>query len=178
VCYGYINDRKYRTSITQLGKLMSVGPGRPTSISTPEMQEVFIGAFAVTGVVKSGLDAANIARSTYYYWLENDPSFAERVEEAREEYHDTVRLQVQSFAMEGFTEELSYQGRKTGDTTRKYSDGLIQFWTRSRMPREFRVNQGIELSESPEMADVRERFLDRLAAMAERMQSDESKSSE
>lgn len=145
-----------------------------TTKSAAELQEVFLGAFALTGIVKSGLDAANVARSTYYYWIENDPTFAERVEEAREEANDILRAQVRGFAMEGFEKPLHYKGLLTGDKIREHSDSLIQFWTRSRMPKEFRQNQGIELSESPEMADVRERFLDRLAAMSERIQSDDA----
>lgn len=150
---------------------------RDHSQDTEELQDLFLQGYAQQGIIKDGLEAANIARSSYYYWLDNDPSFAERVEEAKEEANDHWRRIVYRRA-NGYEEPLVFQGRKTGETIEKYSESILTLVTRSRMPREFRVNQGIELSESPEMADVRERFLDRLAAMAERMQSDESKSSE
>lgn len=140
---------------------------------TPERQDLFIEALAITGIIKDACDVAGIHRNTVAYWIEHDPSFEEKFNEAKEDANDLIRRQIHTRAF-GYRKELHYKGVKTGDSIEEYSESLLTLLARSRMPKEFRTNTGIELSESAEMADVRERFLDRLAAMSERMQSDES----
>lgn len=145
---------------------------RDHSQSRDELQTLFLQGYSRRGIIKDGLEAANVHRSTYQYWLDNLPDFAEAVEDAKEEANDNWRRLVYERA-EGYQEELHFKGLKTGDTVTKWSESLLTLVARSRMPREFRQNQGIELSESAEMSDIRSRFLDRLSAMAERMQADE-----
>lgn len=139
-------------------------------------KDVFLSAFSITGIIQDGVDSANVTRKTYYYWLETDPVFAERVKEAAEEANDNIRKNIYTRAL-GYQKPLHYKGRLTGDTIEEYSESMLTLLARSRMPKEFRQNTGIELSEAPELATVRERFLDRLAAMVERV-SDEPTESE
>lgn len=139
---------------------------------TEERQDAFLEALSVTGIIKDACDAAGIHRNTVAYWLENDPTFEPKFNDAKEESNDLIRRQIHNRAF-GYRKELHYKGLKTGDTIEEYSESLLTLLARSRMPKEFRQNTGIELSESPELSEVRERFLDRLSAMAERMQADE-----
>ena len=53
-------------------------------------KETFIETYKRTGTIASGAAAAGIARRTVYTWLAQDPEFADRVKQAREDVIDSV----------------------------------------------------------------------------------------
>lgn len=136
-------------------------------------QDAFLEAYAVSGLVLDGVRAAEVSRTTFQRWRENDLEFANRLDEVREDFNDKIREHINRRAF-GYSKPLHYKGVLTGDVVEEYSERMLERLAASRMPKEFRNNTGIEVSESPEMADVRERFLDRLASMAERVQEEAS----
>ena len=135
---------------------------------TKTKQNLFLEAFCLTGVIKEAANAAGIHRNTVHYWLEHDTEFESQYALAIEDANDVVRLEIRRRAF-GFPKELHYQGRKTGDTVEEYDSGMLSMLAKSRMPKEFRQNVAVESSESSDLMNIRERFLDRLAMMAERL---------
>lgn len=65
-----------------------------------------------------------------------DPVFKEQYERAREDGNDTIRAEIYRRAIIGDTQEIYHDGKVCGHRT-KYSDHLIMFLAKSRMP-EFR----------------------------------------
>src|SRR5207253_3228748 len=93
-------------------------------------------AFAKTGVIRSAARAAEIDRSTVYAWQEHDDQFSVRFGQARAESDDRIREEIRRRALSGTLKPVYYLGERVG-TIREYSDTLLIFLAKARMP-EFR----------------------------------------
>jgi hypothetical protein len=94
-----------------------------------------------TAVTQAGID-----RRTVLYWIAHDADFAERYADANEDINDSFRAEIRRRAVEGIVEPLVSMGKIVYDTdkesptygkpltTRKYSDSLLMFQTKQRMP--------------------------------------------
>lgn len=117
-------------------------------------QEAFLRAFATTGVISTGLRAIGVSRQAVDYWR-TKPEFAERYAEAEQAANDVLRLEIHRRAVEGLTrKKFTGKGQaiidpETGQqyVEREYSDSLLQFAAKARMP-EFRetVQQNVNLT--------------------------------
>jgi hypothetical protein len=70
---------------------------------------------------------ASISRITLINWRHEHKLFDSLMEAVQEEMVDTMRAEAYRRAVVGHDEPLVHQGLKTGDTVKKYSDGLLQF---------------------------------------------------
>lgn len=70
---------------------------------------------------------AGVHRSTMIQWRKDHKLFDSLMEAIQEEMIDTLRAEAYRRAVVGVDEPLVHQGVKTGDTVKKYSDGLLQF---------------------------------------------------
>jgi hypothetical protein len=70
---------------------------------------------------------AGIARSTLFSWRADHKLFDGIMTSIQEEMVDTMRAEAYRRAVIGHDEPLVHQGLKTGDTVKKFSDGLLQF---------------------------------------------------
>ncbi len=70
---------------------------------------------------------AGVHRSTMIQWRKDHKLFDSLMEAVQEEMIDTLRAEAYRRAVVGHDEPLVHQGLKTGDTVKKYSDGLLQF---------------------------------------------------
>lgn len=71
--------------------------------------------------------AAGIHRSTMIGWRKDHKLFDSLMEAIQEEMVDTLRAEAYRRAVVGHDEPLVHQGVKTGETVKKFSDGLLQF---------------------------------------------------
>lgn len=98
-----------------------------------EAQEAFLTAYAETGIITFAAVAANVARQTVYEWQEHDETFSLRFHEAEAIANDCIRSEIHRRAVTGW-EEPVYQLAKYAGTVRKFSDTLLIFEAKRRMP--------------------------------------------
>lgn len=87
-------------------------------------------------VTRSAKDAGYLRRSVYQC-ADNDPEFARRWEEAREQAVERLEEEVDRRAVDGTKENVYYQGEKIG-TVRRYSDTLLIFRLKALAPKKYR----------------------------------------
>lgn len=131
---------------------------------TPQQREaaqtLFLETFAKAANVTLACRSAGIERPTFYRWLEHDTPFSIRYKWAEAEANDAIRGAIYRRAVQGIDKPLHHHGQmvteevidpKTGQkvrrpvTVREYSDTLLMFLAKSRMP-EFKDKQQVELS--------------------------------
>ena len=113
------------------------------SLAADERQrtmEEFLKVFAQTGNLMLSCRAVNIGRSSIYYWIEHDmEGFAEHYAEAEQEACEALEAEAYRRAVQGVEEPVHYQGQRI-DTVRRYSDVLLIFLLKGRMPEKYREN--------------------------------------
>jgi len=125
--------------------------GQNVGDQQPEVKAAFLLAYARGGIVGEACQKVGISRTTVYAWREGDEQFAARFEQGRLEADDVVRAEIHRRAIEGVEEPVYRNGvavvtaQGTPITVRKYSDVLLIFLAKSRMP-EFRDRIEIEHS--------------------------------
>lgn len=70
---------------------------------------------------------AGVHRSTLLGWRKDHRLFDSLMEAIQEEMVDTMRAEAYRRSVVGHDEPLVHQGVKTGETVKRYSDGLLQF---------------------------------------------------
>ena len=110
---------------------------RPGESLTPEQIEVakeaFIAHYARYGNVGTACDKAAISRTTFYRWQEHDETFGFAYEQAKADYCDTLRHEIRRRAHDGVLKPVYQRGEKVG-SIREYSDTLLIFEAKARMP--------------------------------------------
>lgn len=152
-------------------------PGQPIS---PEertvIQETFLKTFRDCCSVRKAAEVAGIDRGTVYDWRRAYPDFAKRFEEAELDANDHIRDEIVRRAVTGWEEPVVSAG-KLVTTVHKYSDTLLIFLAKARMPNEFRDNVTVngnltvgayrvieEASTDPETTQLANDLLKRIAA--------------
>jgi hypothetical protein len=136
-------------------------------VQRQKKKETFLKALAVHGNVTSACKSARISRVAVYEWRDQDEVFKAAWEEALEGSNDVIRFAVFDRAVVGWEEPLVSMGKLVRDdagqpmNVRKYSDSLLQFLAKSRMP-EFREKQQIEHSGSIDTSGAKEMLLHKL----------------
>jgi hypothetical protein len=102
----------------------------------------FLADYAKHGNVGHACDMARIHRSTIYRWLEHDEEFLMLHHQAREDYCDSLRHEIYRRAHTGVLKPV-YQGGKKVGQVREYSDTLLIFESKARMP-EYREKVQLE----------------------------------
>ncbi len=105
-------------------------------------QETFLATYAKHGNVKAACDTAGISRTTVYRWLEHDETFSLRHEQAKADYCDSLRHEIHRRAHDGVLKPVYQRGEKVG-AIREYSDTLLIFQAKARMP-EYREKVEVE----------------------------------
>jgi hypothetical protein len=115
---------------------------------TPEehakAQAVFLAEYAKRGNVAAGCQKAGISRTTVYRWLEHDEDFSLRHEQAKADYCDRLRNEIDRRAHDGVLKPVYQSGFKVG-SIREYSDTLLIFQAKAKMP-EYREKVQVEQS--------------------------------
>lgn len=116
------------------------------------VQEAFLAAFVLHGIITRACKEAGVNRSTIRQWEEDDLSFSPRYAEAKEAVNDIYRDEARRRAVEGTESYVVNQGKLVYDPEtgrplieHKYSDTLIQFLMKAKMP-EYKEKQQLELT--------------------------------
>jgi hypothetical protein len=131
---------------------LSPAPGarrrRQGQTLTPEQrataQALFLDQFRRIATVTMACRSAGIHRDTVYHWLAHDPTFAAEYEVAEAEANDLIRGALFQRAVLGVKKPLHWHGQLVYDqdgtpvTITEYSDSLLMFLAKARMPTEFR----------------------------------------
>jgi hypothetical protein len=124
---------------------------RLTAVQRQAAQQLFLEAFAQMANFSMACRAAGVHRSVVYRWQEHDEAFALRYRQAEAEANDRIRAAIYRRAITGIEKPVHHNGRLVVDadgnpvTVREYSDVLLMFYAKSRMP-EFRDRQQVELT--------------------------------
>lgn len=124
-------------------------------------QAAFLDAFATSANLRAACKVAGVSRTTVYGWQEHDEAFSFRYQQAEADANDVIRAAIYNRAVTGVDKPLHYQGRivqrevigpdgkrrLVDATVREYSDTLLIFLAKARMP-EFRDRQHVEHSGS------------------------------
>jgi len=124
-----------------------------------QAQAQFLAMFSRTANVSASCRAAGLKRSTVYSWLEHDECFLDAFHDAERQADDALRGEIFRRAVTGIQKPVFYQGKKVA-SVREYSDVLLIFLAKSRMP-EFRDKSQVEHT-GPEGAPIPLAVIDRL----------------
>jgi hypothetical protein len=155
-------------------------------------QETFIEAYRLNGNIMLSCRRANIDRSTYYIWMEQDEQFSFAVHQAERDFADLALAEFRKRAMEGYERPVISMGRivweevpvtnsKTGEPVidskgnpvmrrtkpmmeRVVSDNLLAMLIKKHFP-EYREKQQIEHSGSIDVNGARDALLNKLTAL-------------
>jgi hypothetical protein len=97
----------------------------------------FLRAYARSGVVLTGSQAAGVARSTFYDWQAKYPEFAIAAGEAREAAADRLEQEMLRRATTGDRQPI-YQGAKLVGYRRQRSDNLLMFALKGARPGKYK----------------------------------------
>ncbi len=70
----------------------------------------FLEGYVTTGIIQTGLDAADVSRSSYKYWREKDPDFVAACDDAYQAAVDAGELELRTRAVDGVEEIMTYKG--------------------------------------------------------------------
>lgn len=99
----------------------------------------FLKAFAKVGNVTHAARIAKCNRTVIYDWLDNDPEFARKFEEAESEAVEHLEEEAYRRAVTGTLKPVFHQGIQCG-AIREYSDTLLIFTLKARRPEKYRDN--------------------------------------
>ena len=128
---------------------------RPRRIS---QRERFLAEFAKHGNIKLACEYARIDRSRHYEWLREDPEYAARFEEARQDAINTLEAEAHRRAVKGWQEPVIYQGsiaigkNKKPVTITKFDSTLLIFLLKGAAPEKYRDTWKGEIKHSGAIA--------------------------
>jgi hypothetical protein len=113
---------------------------------------------------------AGVIRVTLGEWRIAHPLFNSIVDSIQEEMVDTMRAEAYRRAVVGHDEPLVHQGVKTGETVKKFSDGLLQFtlmgYDAKFRQKEVNMNVSGQLDSNINIEGLRDRLAQRLQQKA------------
>jgi transposase len=126
-------------------------------------QAIFLDSFKQTANISESCKDADINRSTFYDWLERYEEFSIFYHQAEQIANDRLRREILRRGVEGWLEPQFSAGKNMGNV-RKYSDTLLIFLAKARMP-EFREKQQIDITTHPDVSGAKELLMQRLARL-------------
>jgi hypothetical protein len=148
------------------------------------VQRAFLAAFAVTGTISGAAKAADIDRDRHYRWLEEDASYPERFDSARETFADRIESEAFRRAVEGVSRVRFNGGRVmlnedgTPLIEQEYSDTLMAMLLKAKRPTEYRERATHEITGRDggpiQLEDARARLAGELDRIAERQRAAEA----
>lgn len=96
----------------------------------------FLAALVAERTVTAAAQAAGVSRKTVYLARDTDADFAAAWEVVDQAINDEIRSEIARRAIDGWEEPVYYKGDQVG-RVRRFSDQLLMFLARSKMP-EFR----------------------------------------
>lgn len=137
----------------------------------PKVKAKFLQLLTEGATVQAACDQSGLARTTAYAHKRSDEAFAKNWEEAIDLSTDLLEGEAVRRAREGVTEPMVSNGKVVAHV-QKYSDNLLMFLLKARLPKVYRENMAMELSGKDggpiEVTDARAKLAARLIAQAAR----------
>jgi len=159
---------------------------RPSPAEKRLAQDVFLRTFADNANLRAACKAAGVDLSTVYRWQEHDETFSFRFKQAEADANDVIRAAIYQRGLQDVDKPLHFNGRMVTEevpdpqhpgqmmqrrvTVKEYSDTLLIFLAKSRMP-EFRERQQVDISGQLDISDARNELLAKLTNMSNRLGS-------
>lgn len=120
---------------------------KPRSLKriTPERWDKFVEAYRETGVMYQACEKVGISRRVVWDERARNPEFDAKMQEAKEDYTDTLERVTLARARDGWDEPVFHEGVICG-YKRKYSDTLAIFHLKALRPEKYRDNINIDHS--------------------------------
>lgn len=112
------------------GQRVSIDDARP-------IMDAFLSSFRETANVMLACQNAGINRATAYRWLHDDrDGFTSRYREAEQDANDRIEAELHRRAIWGIEKPITVAGER--EVIREYSDTLLIFLAKARMPAKYR----------------------------------------
>ena len=134
--------------------------------NTELTKKKFLEAFAKFGNVTQAAAAAGVTLQCNRIWRRNDADYAEKYEEARQQFIDTMAGECRRRAVDGIDEKVFFQGIEVG-VQRRYSDNLLMFLLKAADPAKYRDNH-----KSEDDAELTRQIAARLAGLVDPSKKD------
>ncbi len=124
------------STVTDTPKAPALAPRHPTLAQTTlrrQAQDAFLAAYEKLGGPAHAADAVGISRQSHYDWLDTDEDYKRRWELAQAAANESLVVEATRRARDGYEQGVYYEGVRVA-TERKYSDGLLMFLIKGRMP--------------------------------------------
>jgi len=132
---------------------------------TPDQQQQFFSALAMTGIVRDAANAAGINRSTAYRYRAQSQSFADAWDHAKEDAADRLTGAAIQRAVNGIEEVRYFKAEPIG-TVRRYSDQLLMFLLRAYRPHVFGLkSHDGDQKEYDDRGQTRQSLIAKMAAL-------------
>ena len=150
-----------------------------TETAKKKRQDAFLKEYKLCATITHAAEIALISRRTHYVWIEKDPTYAERFEEAKVEATDALVSEARRRAIQGVEEPILYKGEVV-KIIKKYSDTLLIFLLKGALPEVYRERHeltgggGAPLIPDPGRKILTDEKLRTLIAFAEQLTNPES----
>ena len=123
---------------------------------TAAKKKTFLEAFSHTGTIAHAAREAGFNPRQHWRWLERDPEYKERFQEAEAIFIDVLQRELFRRAVEGVPRPVFYKGAKVGEVT-EYSDACLIFALKAHDPK-YRALDRLELA-GPHSGPIEVRFI-------------------
>lgn len=106
-------------------------------VNTMKHKKAFLQHYRELCVIGKACEATGISRSVIQWWRENDKSFVEAFEGARQDITEKLEVEAIRRAYEGVDEPVYYRGFNVG-TIKRYADTLLIFLLKGAAPEKYR----------------------------------------
>lgn len=127
-------------------------------------QRAFLTAFRECGNVRAACEAAGIARSSHYRWLNSDQAYQDAFEIATDDAVDLLEAEARRRAIEGWDEPVGWYKGEAGGVVRRYDSTLLIFLLKGMRPERYadRVELKTALSRI-DLTQLPDHLLERIA---------------
>ncbi len=105
----------------------------------------YIAAYSENGNIRLSCELTQVARSTYFKWMQDDPEFAEAIMVAKDCAIERLEQEARRRAVEGVEKPVYQQGQQVG-TIREYSDTLLIFLLKGLRPEMYRDRATVDVN--------------------------------
>ena len=116
-------------------------------------QRAFLIAYSLVGTVKGASKRSKIHHFYHYEWKRNDEQYQAAFARIEDILVDHCVDKVKKRGVDGWNEPLTYKGRRTGSSIRRYSDQLALAYIRSKRP-EWRDSFSIQQAIAPTAVSI------------------------
>lgn len=106
-------------------------------------KRAFLLSFAECGNIRRAAEESGVTRRAHYFWLKEDPDYAEAFEDAKEMAIEALEEEARRRAHDGVDKPVFYKGDKVA-TVKEYSDTLLIFLLKSLRPEKYRDHYQLE----------------------------------